>query len=68
MYHRSQEACKLLTVQSGVARSLKRKAAAVQKIDDVSYDVAMASLAELNIFNLTPLDAHQVLSRRLLPE
>ncbi|XP_065905193.1 RAD50-interacting protein 1-like isoform X2 [Dysidea avara] len=64
----SQEACKLLTVQSEVAKSLKRKVAAVQKSDDVSYDVAMTSLAELNIFNITPFDAHQVLSRRLLPE
>ena len=58
----------MLTVQSEVAKSLKRKVAAVQKSDDVSYDVAMTSLAELNIFNITPFDAHQVLSRRLLPE
>jgi len=66
--HRSQEACKLLTVQTEVARSLKRKLSAAQNSDNVNYDVAMTSLNELKIFNLIPSDANQVLSRRLLPE
>ena len=71
--YRSQEACKLLTVLPGSAKLVKELLlAAVQqqqsRSDDNSYDIAVTSLADMKIYNLTPNDAHQVLSRRLLPE
>ena len=70
--YRSQEACKLLTVLPGSAKLVKELLVAVEqqqsRSDDNSYDSAVTSLADMKIYNLTPHDAYQVLSKRLLPE
>ena len=70
--YRSQEACKLLTILPGSAKLVKELLVAVQqqqnRSDDNSYDIAVTSLADMKIYNLTPNDAHQVLNKRLLPE
>ena len=66
---RSQEACKLLTTLPGSAKLFKELLQPGNSSDDSSYDIAVTSLAtDMNIHNLTPNDAYQVLSKRLLPE